>query len=287
MSRTRWILALVLAAFVLVDVAPALVVAQETIEVAQVKKKRRTLMDMLFGDDEPDVVVQQPQEQLLTRQPRVEATLPPAKPAIEKAPGATRLAVFGDSLAADLGKALERFYAEDPNLAVLPMGVGSSGFVRDDFFDWNQAAAEQIAAKSFDLAVVIIGINDRQLITADGESYKALTDGWTAEYTRRINDFLNQLRAAGKPVIWIGLPPMSKSEYSTAISQISAIQRLASFSGGAEFLDIYERFIGEDGKYSSYGPDLNGQNARMREAHSPLIVDADAVLPLATTLQCF
>jgi hypothetical protein len=58
---------------------------------------------------------------------------------------------------------------------------------------------------------------------------------------------------------------MSKTEYSAAISQISNIQRLASFSGGAEFLDIYERFLGEDGKYSSYGPDLNGQNARMRK----------------------
>src|SRR5690606_34125797 len=37
------------------------------------------------------------------------------------------------------------------------------------------------------------------------------------------------------------------------------------FSGGAEFLDIYERFLGEDGKYSSHGPDVNGQNARMRK----------------------
>ena len=66
-------------------------------------------------------------------------------------------------------------------------------------------------------------------------------------------------------MIWVGLPPMSKTEYSAAISQISNIQRLASFSGGAEFLDIYERFLGEDGKYSSHGPDVNGQNARMRK----------------------
>lgn len=77
--------------------------------------------------------------------------------------------------------------------------------------------------------------------------------------------FLGKLRAARKPVIWIGLPPMSKTQYSAAISKIANIQRLASFAGGAEYLDIYERFLGEDGKYSSYGPDVNGQNARMRK----------------------
>ena len=58
---------------------------------------------------------------------------------------------------------------------------------------------------------------------------------------------------------------MSKSEYSAALSQISAMQRLAAFANGAEYLDIYERFLDEEGKYSSYGPDLNGQRVRMRK----------------------
>ena len=93
------------------------------------------------------------------------ASLPPPKPQVEKAPDATRLAVFGDSLAIDLSKALERLYAEDPNLVVINQGVSSSGFVRDDYFDWDAAITEQIAADSFDLAVVIIGINDRQELT--------------------------------------------------------------------------------------------------------------------------
>jgi hypothetical protein len=111
----------------------------------------------------------------------------------------------------------------------------------------------------------MIGINDRQQIDINGESYNSLTPQWTTTYQARLTDFLGKLRAARKPVIWVGLPPMSKTEYSAAISQISNIQRLASFSGGAEFLDIYERFLGEDGKYSSHGPDVNGQNARMRK----------------------
>lgn len=257
----RFIAALLVGMLVLIDVAPAFA-QSERIVVAQ-HERRRTLFDLLFGEPEPTPApVQQPSQ---PRKQAPAASLPPPKPQVAKAPDATRLAVFGDSMAIDLSRALERFYAEDPNLVVINQGVSSSGFVRADFFDWDKAITEQIAADSFDLAVVIIGINDRQEITVNGQAQASLTDPWNTAYQARINSFLGKLRAARKPVIWVGLPPMSRSEYSAAIAKISNIQRLAAFSGGAEFLDIYERFLGEDGKYSSYGPDVNGQNALMRK----------------------
>ncbi|PXA99701.1 hypothetical protein DMC47_02090 [Nostoc sp. 3335mG] len=257
----RVVLFLLIALFAGLEAAPAFAQPEQRIEVAQAK--RRTLFDVLFGE-EPQQAPPPVQQQQRPRQ-APQAALPPPKPEVEKAENATRLAVFGDSLAVDLAKALERFYAEDPNLVVINQGVGSSGFVRDDYFDWNKTIGEQIAADSFDLAVVIIGINDRQELSVEGQTYASLTPGWTAAYQARVNDFLGQLRAARKPVIWVGLPPMSKAEYSAAISQISALQKMAAFSGGAEYLDIYDRFLGEDGKYSSQGPDVNGQNARMRK----------------------
>lgn len=257
----RLMVALLACLLVFTDVAPAFAQSQERVLVAQ-EQKRRTLFDLLFGEPAPAPA---PVQQAPRQSAPAAAALPPPKPQVEKAPNATRLAVFGDSLAIDLSRALERFYAEDPNLVVINQGVSNSGFVRFDYFDWDKAITEQIAADSFDLAVVIIGINDRQEITTSAGSYASLTDGWTAAYQARITAFLSKLRAARKPVIWVGLPPMSKGDYSAAISKISNIQRLASFSGGAEFLDIYERFLGEDGKYSSYGPDVSGQNARMRK----------------------
>lgn len=261
MKRIFALLLIVL--FATVEVAPAFAQAETRIEVAQ-QQKRRTLFDVLFGS-EPQPTPPPPQVQRSQPRQAAPAALPPPKPQVEKAENATRLAVFGDSMAVDLAKALERFYAEDPNLVVINQGVGSSGFVRDDYFDWNKTIGEQIAADSFDLAVVIIGVNDRQEIRVDGQSYNSLTPQWTAAYQARLNDFLGQLRAARKPVIWVGLPPMSKTEYSAAMSQISALYKMAAFSGGAEYLDIYDRFLGEDGKYSSQGPDVNGQNARMRK----------------------
>ncbi len=276
-----WIIGLVVAALLLTDMLPMFVMAREVvspppaitaaaddgrIHVAQEeqpppKKKRRTLMDLLFGNDEPEKpVVEKP-----VVKPQKKAALPPAKPKIEKATGATRLVVFGDSMATDLGNALERFYAEDPNIAVLTQGVGSSSFVRPDFFDWPKTINEQIAANSFDIAVIIIGINDRQKMRLNDQSYGSLTPEWTAEYSVRIANVVKALRAAGKPTIWVGLPPMEAPKFGKAMIQVNEIQRLAAFSGGAEFLDIFEKFATEDGAYTARGPDLNGNQVRMRK----------------------
>ncbi|MHB1104093.1 MAG: SGNH/GDSL hydrolase family protein [Devosia sp.] len=279
-----WIIGIVVAALMATDMLPMFAQAEEaavtavpvittateraeTIIVAQQKKprKRKTLMDLLFGNEEE----QRREEAPVVETPAVvkpkAASLPPAKPAVEKAVGATRLAVFGDSMAVDLAKALERLHAEDPNLVIISQGVGSSGFVRPDFFDWNKTIGEQIAADSFDIAVVVIGINDRQTMKIDGKSFKSLTPEWTTEYTARVTDFVTQLRNANKPTIWVGLPPMEAPSYARAINQISEIQKLAIFSAGAEFLDIYERFATEEGKYTTHGPDLNGNRVRMRK----------------------
>ncbi len=254
----RAVIVMLLAFFALSDLAPALLVS-DAVAQEQPVKKRRTLMDLFFGEPEPPPA---PEAPIVTTKPK-KAALPPApeKPKVEKAENATRLAVYGDSMAVDVAKALERFYAEDPNLVVINQGVGSSGFVRSDFFDWNKTAAEAVAANSFDIAIMIVGINDRQTL----ESHKALTPEWSDAYQARIASFVNTVRGANKPLIWIGLPPMSKADYSNAMGQISGIQRLAVFGGGAEFVDIYDRFIGEDGKYSSSGPDLNGNRVRMRK----------------------
>jgi hypothetical protein len=269
------ILGLALVAMVALDFVPVAEGAEAgaTITLAQnqrPQRQHRTLFDLLFGGKQQEQA--RPQQQApVRRAPRKTAPAaslpppPPPKATVEKAATATRLAVFGDSLAVDLAGALERFYAEDPNLIVIDQGVGSSGFVRDDYFDWNQAIKDAIAANSFDVAVIIIGINDRQPMRVDGESVKPLTEAWSKAYSDRISAALTDLRNANKPVVWVGLPPMSGTSYSTAMTQISSIQRLASFAAGAEFLDIFEKFADENGKYTSYGPDINGQQVRMRK----------------------
>jgi len=279
-----WIIGVVVAALLLTDVLPSFAQAYETafagpvaarqddgrILVAQAdgqpRKKRRTLMDLLFGNDEVEEpkapVVERP---VVKKQPKKAADLPPPKPKIEKAPGATRLAVFGDSMATDVAKALDRFYAEDPNIVIISQAVGDSGIVRVDYFDWPKKIGESIAEDNFDIAIFILGINDRQKMSLNGKSYASLSPEWLAGYSARVSSIVQQLRTANKPTIWVGLPPMEAPKFGQTMIQVNEIDRLAAFGGGAEFLDIFDKFATEEGKYTRNGPDLNGTTVRMRK----------------------
>ena len=259
----RLLMVLFVALFAFGDMATGIVWAQDQSQ-QQPVRKRRTLMDLLFGGPEQQQEAPPPPP-VVVKKPKKAALPTPPKPAIEKNETATRIAVFGDTLAVDLAGALERYYAEDPNLVVVNQGVGSSGFARPDFFDWDKTAKAQVEKNSFDIAVMFVGINDRQTITQDGQSLKALTPEWDDAYRARVGTFVSAIHGANKPLIWVGLPPMAKADYSDAISEISSVQRLAAFAGGAEFVDIYDKFVDEDGKYSSYGPDLTGNRVRMRK----------------------
>ena len=188
-----------------------------------------------------------------------------AKPAAAKSPTATRLVVFGDTMAVDLAAALDRFYTDDPNIVVINQGVASSGFARPDFFDWDKTAVDQVTKNTFDIAIMIVGTNDRQSIKQDGNSYKSLTPEWEDAYKSRVAAFVSAVHGANKPLIWVGLPPMAKDDVSTAMGQISSDQRLAVFAGGADFLDIYDKFVDDSGNYTATGPDLNGNQIK----HAP------------------
>src|SRR3569832_644489 len=281
MFRRLIILALV-ALFVAGDVAPVVAQGlfgfggddqQQNQGQAQPKPKRKTLFDMLFGggqDDQtllpaPDVV-----------KPLKGALPTPPKPAVLMVMTATRLAVFGDIMAADLAKALDRLYQDDPNIIIVNQGVNSSGFARPDFFDWDKTAADQVSKNTFDIAIMVAGVNDKQTIKQDGNSFKVLSPEWSDVYKSRVATFVQAIHGANKPLIWVGLPPMSKDDLSATMGQISSIQRLAVFSGGSDFLDIYDKFVDEDGNYTATGPDINGTITQMRRSDGIRFTNAGA-----------
>lgn len=270
----RLILIVLIALLAGAELAPLIAYAQDTGQAQPQPPKRKSLFDFLFGNGNdqqptppPAPVVVKPKKGVL---PAV------AKPAVQKSPTAVRLAVFGDIMASDLAAALTRYYTNDPNIVVINQGVDQSGFTRPDFFDWDKTAADQVQKNSFDIAVMYIGTNDRLSIKQDGNTYKVLTSNWSDIYKSRVAQFVQTLRAANKPIVWIGLPAVSNATFSTILSQISAIQQLAVFSGGGEYVDIYDRFVDDSGAYTASGPDLNGNQVTMRRSDGIRFTSAGA-----------
>ncbi len=115
-----------------------------------------------------------------------------------------------------------------------------------------------------DVAVMMIGSNDRQPIREGGKSLAFGTPEWTAAYTRRVNAIDETFRAHGIPLIWVGIPITKDDGFADAMASLNDITRDTAAKSGAVYVDTWEAFSDDNGDFASYGPDINGQTVRLR-----------------------
>ncbi|TVR11329.1 MAG: DUF459 domain-containing protein [Salinarimonadaceae bacterium] len=193
------------------------------------------------------------------------ATATPAPAPIVEVEITSHVVVFGDSLAANLGQGLETVLADAPEIGVSTQSRPSSGLVRDDFHDWPAEVESFLAGDGkIDVAVVMIGLNDRQSMQIDGAALEPLSDPWREAYGARVDRIVQAFAEKRVPVLWVGLPPVQNGRLSTDLAAINELVRGRVRSGDGVFVDIWKGFVDEDNQYSATGPDLSGQSARLR-----------------------
>jgi uncharacterized protein len=194
----------------------------------------------------------------------VERPAEPEAPAAEKLADAKIVLVVGDFLASGLAEGLTESYAENPRVKVVDRSNGSSGFVRDDFFDWPGEIAGIVEEEKPSAIVVMLGSNDRQQMKVAGEREPVRSEGWTKEYELRAEKF-GKIIADGKvPFVWVGMPAFKSSKMTSDMLAFNDIYRASAEGAGAEFVDIWDGFVDENGAFVATGPDVNGQPVRLR-----------------------
>lgn len=187
----------------------------------------------------------------------------PAPPAIVSVEH--RVVVIGDSLGQLIADGLATQFQTRGDVEIKNAAKGSTGFVRDDFFDWNKAIDELVAGNpDIDAVVIAIGSNDRQPITDASGTYEVRSDGWRERYISRIDRALKSLRDAGMDVIFVGLPPMRAERMSADAVAFNEIYKERTERAGGTYVDLWDAFADEQGGFMSNGPDLNGQPAKLR-----------------------
>lgn len=175
-----------------------------------------------------------------------------------------RLYVFGDSLGDGIWAGLYRAFNPDGNMDIVKKSRVSTGFVRTDYFDWNKSLAGILAAEKVHIAVIMVGANDMQPIRVSGKWHKIGSDGWRDIYAARIDKFIKRLKAGKAAVYWVGLPIMRSPKHNAAMEVMNEIFRERAFVNGVKFVDTWNGFADQFGRYSAFGPDLNGQVGRLR-----------------------
>lgn len=175
-----------------------------------------------------------------------------------------RIVVLGDSLGDGIWAGLYRVFKEDPNMEVVKKSRVSTGFTRTDYFDWNANIKAILQQEPAHIAVIMVGANDLQSIFAQKRWYKLGSEKWRQIYGDRVDKFIRQLKGANAAVYWVGLPIMRSEANNQNMQVMNEIFREKAFLNGVKFIDTWNGFADEFGRYSAYGPDLTGQVRRLR-----------------------
>jgi hypothetical protein len=90
------------------------------------------------------------------------------------------------------------------------------------------------------------------------------TDKWEAAYIRRIDATIAALKSAGVPVLWVGLPAQRNARASSDSSYLNELFRSRAEKWGITYVDVWDGFVDEAGRFAAQGPDVEGQVRRLR-----------------------
>ncbi len=264
-ARGWWAGAIALA-FLAVSVLATRVEAQQT-------RQPRNLIELFFGQREPRYAEPPPPRKVKT--PRAvkkqtksvtsitTAPAPPPPPAA-KIENARKVLVVGDFVADGLAAGLEEAFAASPGVVIDERSNGSSGLVRTDYFDWQTELPAMIAEVKPAVVIIEIGANDRQQMTAASGKLNFRTPEWFEEYERRVTALGKVVTDAKIPLLWVGMPAFRPQNMTADALTLNAVYRRAVERIGGEFIDVWEGFVDQDGRFIVTGSDINGQQVRLR-----------------------
>ena len=232
---------------------------------AQERVERKSFLQLLFGGGGAAKKEEPPQPARTSRVARTAPSIaPPPEPVVEKLENARKILVVGDFLANRTADGLNEAFAQAPGVVIVDRANGSSGLVRDDYYNWPEEARQIVEEVQPSIIVVQLGSNDRQQLLVDGEREPVRSVKWLAEYERRTRQLIEALQVGKTPILWIGMPAFKSPSMTTDMVAFNGVFRTQIEKAGGEFIDIWDGFVDEEGKFIFTGSDINGQQVRLR-----------------------
>ncbi len=206
------------------------------------------------------------QPQKTQQKPRVSrpAGAPPKFDVLEKDPNAGLILVVGDRMARGVADGLKYTLAQKPQIRVEAITEDKEGFVGEGSPDWATQVVSRIRGADVQAVVVMIGRQDLGKSFSGEPPVEFMTAEWLESYRRKVDGLVRVVRQEKKPLVWAGLPPTGDELVNADFTQLNSIFQGASEDRRVRYVDIWDIFLAEDGSFSSYGPDVDGKNTRLR-----------------------
>ena len=113
--------------------------------------------------------------------------------------------------------------------------------------------------------------NDTPAATATEKStrspngvYEFREDRWVELYTKKIEEMIAVAKSKGVPVLWVGLPAVRGTKATADMLFLDSLYREAAGKAGITYVDVWDGFVDEAGRFLQQGPDFEGQIRRLR-----------------------
>jgi hypothetical protein len=94
--------------------------------------------------------------------------------------------------------------------------------------------------------------------------YEFREERWVELYTRKIEEMIAVLKSKGVPVLWVGLPAVRGAKATADMLFLDSLYRDAAGKAGITYVDVWDGFVDEAGRFLQQGPDFEGQIRRLR-----------------------
>jgi uncharacterized protein len=94
--------------------------------------------------------------------------------------------------------------------------------------------------------------------------YEFREERWVELYTKKIEEMIAVMKSKGVPVLWVGLPAVRGPRATADMLFLDSLYRDAAGKAGITYVDVWDGFVDEAGRFLMRGPDFEGQIRPLR-----------------------
>jgi uncharacterized protein len=94
--------------------------------------------------------------------------------------------------------------------------------------------------------------------------YEFREDRWVELYSKKIEEMIAVAKSKGVPVVWVGLPAIRGPKGTSDMLFLDSLYRDVSGKAGITYVDVWDGFVDESGRFLQRGPDFEGQPRKLR-----------------------
>jgi len=94
--------------------------------------------------------------------------------------------------------------------------------------------------------------------------YEFREERWVELYKKKIDEMIGVLKSRRVPVLWVGLPVVRGPKATADTLFLNSLYRDAAGRAGISYVDVWDGFVDEGGRFLQQGPDFEGQIRRLR-----------------------